>query len=396
MINFKEFITEAISTEGKVSHISHPEDRPIINGAKGFEHAKGALNQASEHIKTGKKDSGLTMKYDGSPALVFGHHPKTGKFFVATKSAFNKNPKINHDEKDIDLHHGDKPELASKLKLALHHLPKVTPKKGVYQGDLMFSHGDVQHNTNGSASFTPNTITYSAHGQEANKVKNAKVGVVVHQQYHGKDIADMKASPEIEHKFRQHPDVWHKTAEHDTSTTNYSPSDQLQFKKHMEAAQKVHDEHKKTMYKATEPHQGASGHLATYINQTVRNNVKPSTRGLQQHILDKAQIVQSKLKTQKGVEKKQAEAHSELQHIQKHKEAYDNLLKMHQHIAKAKNVLVNTLNQHPGTLSHHIEGKETHPEGFVVNHKGEPTKLVNRAEFSRANLMKVRKPNANV
>ena len=69
---------------------------------------------------------------------------------------------------------------------------------------------------------------------------------------------------------------------------------------------------------------------------------------------------------------------------------------MHQHIQKAKDVLVKTLNQHPGTLSHHIEGKETHPEGYVVTHKGEPTKLVDRAEFSRANLMKVRKPNANV
>jgi hypothetical protein len=27
----------------------------------------------------------------------------------------------------------------------------------------------------------------------------------------------------------------------------------------------------------------------------------------------------------------------------------------------------------------------------VVNHKGEPTKLVNRAEFARQNLLKVRK-----
>lgn len=396
MINFKQFMTEAVSTEGKVTHIAHPEDRPIINGAKGFEHAKGALNQASEHIKSGKKDSGLTMKYDGSPAIVFGHDPKTGKFFVATKSAFNKNPKINFTPSDIDRHHGDKPILADKLKQALEHLKKVTPKKGVYQGDMMFSHQDVVHNPNGSASFTPNTITYSAHGQEANKVKNAKVGVVVHQQYNGKNLADMKASPEIEHKFRQNPDVWHKTAEHDTNMTNYGQKDQLEFKKHMEAAQKIHDENKKTMYAATEPHQGSSGYLATYINHTVKNSVKPTVRGLQQHILDKSQAAQEKLKTSAAAEKKQAEANSEVKHIGVHSDDYDKLLKMHQYITKAKNVLVRTLNQHPGTLSHHIDGKETHPEGFVVNHKGEPTKLVDRAEFSRANLTRVRKPNANV
>ena len=35
--------------------------------------------------------------------------------------------------------------------------------------------------------------------------------------------------------------------------------------------------------------------------------------------------------------------------------------------------------------------KKTGPEGFVFNHGGEPDKLVNRAEFARANLLKVRK-----
>ena len=396
MINFSQYLTEAISTEGKVKHIHHPEDRPIIDGKKGFEHAMGALHQAHEHIKSGKKDSGLTMKYDGSPALVFGHHPKTGKFFVATKSAFNANPKINHTPEDIERNHGDKPELANKLNQALEHLPKVTPKKGVYQGDMMYTHNDVVHNQNGSASFTPNTITYSAHGTEANKIKKSKIGVIVHQQYHGNKLEDMKASPEIKDKLRHHPDVWHKPAEHDTSMINHGPMNEIQFKKHMEAAQKAHTEGGKEMYTATEPHQGVGGHMATYINQTVRNNVKPTTTGLQQHIMDKSQIVQSKLKTAAKAQEKQREAQKEVNYIHKNNQHYDNFFKMHQHLQKAKNVLVHTLNQHPGTLSHHIDGKETHPEGFVVNHKNEPSKLIDRAEFSRANLMKVRKPNANV
>jgi hypothetical protein len=64
---------------------------------------------------------------------------------------------------------------------------------------------------------------------------------------------------------------------------------------------------------------------------------------------------------------------------------------MHHHLQQAKNVLVNTLQQHEGGLEHHIDGKRTGPEGFVVNHAGQPTKLVNRAEFARANLLKVRK-----
>jgi hypothetical protein len=82
------------------------------------------------------------MKYDGSPSIVFGHHPKTGKFFVASKSAFNKNPKINYTHKDIEKHHGHAPGLVSKLKTALTHLPKVAPKHGVYQGDVMHTRED--------------------------------------------------------------------------------------------------------------------------------------------------------------------------------------------------------------------------------------------------------------
>jgi len=112
--------------------------------------------------------------------------------------------------------------------------------------------------------------------------------------------------------------------------------------------------------------------------------------------MNKSQIVQSRLKTAAKAQEKQAGAQAEVNYIQKNRQHYDNLLKMHQHLGAAKNVLVHTLNQHPGTLSHHIEGKETHPEGYVVTHKNEPTKLVDRAEFSRANLMKVRKPNVNI
>jgi hypothetical protein len=144
MKSFVYYLKE--ETEGaKLKHIHHAEDRPLMHGAEGFEHAHAALMQAHEHMKAKAKSSNLSMKYDGSPSIVFGHHPETGKFFVASKSAFNKNPKINHTEADVDKNHGHAPGLASKLKVALKNLPKVTPKKGVYQGDLMHSSEDLHH-----------------------------------------------------------------------------------------------------------------------------------------------------------------------------------------------------------------------------------------------------------
>ena len=164
MLSFKSFLKEEAEEGGQLKHITHAEDRPLMHGHDGFEHAVGALEKAHAQIKSGQQSSNLTMKYDGSPSLVFGHHPKTGKFFVATKSAFNKDPKINHTDKDIERNHGHAPGLVKTLKHALKHLPKVTPKTGIYQGDLMH-HAEnktiSQSYVYEAVSFTPNTITYT-------------------------------------------------------------------------------------------------------------------------------------------------------------------------------------------------------------------------------------------
>ena len=393
MYSFKTFLKEEASADdGKLKHIHHAEDRPLFHGAKGFEHAKGALTQAHEHIKSGGNSSHLTMKYDGSPAVVFGHHPETGKFFVASKSAFNKTPKINYTHNDIKKNHGHAPGLMDKLHAALNHLKKVAPKTGVYQGDIMHSGTDVTHGKNGSASFTPNTITYTAKGEEADRIKKSKIGIVTHTQYHGKDITSMKADPHPDlHNFGQHSDVYQKAPTHDTKQVHYSDDDQAEFHKHMDAAQKIHDMHKKTMYKSIQPHGGETGHLSTYINHTVRTDEKPSAEGLKNHIADKYKKASAKLKTPAAQSRKETEAKTHSKHIDAHKKDYENLLKMHHHLQQAKGVLVNTLNQHEGGLEHHIDSKRTGPEGFVVNHAGEPTKLVDRKEFAKANLLKVRK-----
>lgn len=390
MQSFKSFLKE--EAEGtKLKHITHAEDRPLQSGSEGFDHAVAALNSAHNHAKSGGHSTHLSMKYDGSPSIVFGHHPETGKFFVASKSAFNKNPKINYTPKDVEKNHGHAPGLVNKLKQALTHLKKVAPKSGVYQGDVMFGDEDKKETKKG-VSFTPNTITYTAKGDEADKVRKAKFGVVVHTQYHGKTAESMAADPHPDlHNFKDHPDVWTKHPAHDTSKINYTAKEQDTFKKHMEAAQKIHNESGKKMYKATEPHQGASNHLETYINHTVRTDEKPTAAGLAKHIENKYKKTSEKLKTPVAQSRKEAEAKSHIDHIEGNKEHYNNLLTMHNHLQKAKDVLVNSLETHTGGLEHHIDNKPTGPEGFVVHHAGEPTKLVNRKEFAKANLLKVRK-----
>ena len=392
MKSFINFLKEETEEGAKLKHIHHAEDRPLFHGAKGFEHAKGALTQAHEHIKSGGNSSHLTMKYDGSPAVVFGHHPENGKFFVASKSAFNKTPKLNYTHKDIEKHHGHAPGLMDKLHAALNHLKKVAPKTGVYQGDMMHSGEDLEHHKNGKVSFTPNTITYTAKGDEAEKIKKSKVGVVTHTQYHGKDVTSMAADPHPDlHNFKQHPDVWQKSPNHDTKQVHYSDKDQAEFHKHMDAAEAIHKKHPDMYNHIATEHLGETGHLSTYINHTVRTGEEPNSEGLKKHIVDKYKKAGAKLKTPAAQSRKTSEAKNHTDHIDKNKSHYDNLLKMHSHLQAAKNKLVDVLQQHEGGLEHHIDGKTTGPEGFVVNHAGEPTKLVNRKEFARANLLKVRK-----
>jgi hypothetical protein len=397
MQSFSTFLKEESGEGSELKHIHHAEDRPLMHGHAGFEHAHAALMKAHANMTSGAKSSNLTMKYDGSPSIVFGHHPKNGKFFVATKSAFNKNPKINHTEKDIDKNHGHAPGLATTLKHALKHLPKVTPKTGVYQGDLMH-HTDTKvlkeeylfEAEKNKVSFTPNTITYTAHGKEADKIKRSKVGVVVHSKY----SADMKsASPHVDHgNFKEHPDVHIHGAEHDTSKVKHSAANETGFQKHMAAAKEIHDTHGHKMYDAIHSsYSGEHGHLSTYINKTVRHDEVPSVKGFKEHIKDVHEKQASKVKTEKAKSEKTGEGAKQINHVEKHKAHYGNLLTMHHHLAQAKNHLVNSLETHEGNYQHHISGKKSKPEGFVVHHDNQPTKLVNRPEFAKQNLLKVRK-----
>ena len=243
-------------------------------------------------------------------------------------------------------------------------------------------------------SFTPNTITYTAHGAEADKIKKSKVGVVVHTKYKGDDLHSMSAHHEVDHhNFKQHPDVHHHSAEKDLSKVEHHPEHEAQFEKHMAAAKHIHDTHGSTMYKHTSKHSGDAGHLATYANALIRNNEHPSAAGFQKHLTSHHEKKAQKVKTDAGQAKHRNEGKEHVAHVEKHKASYDHLLNMQQHLQHAKNALVKTLDGHEGKYEHHINGKKSKPEGYVVHHsdetgKSQPNKLVNRQEFAKANFEK--------
>ena len=118
----------------KNTHLQHPEDT-ILTGDLSV-------------LDWFQAESKLSVKMDGAPAIVWGTNPATGKFFVGTKSVFNKvKIKINETHDDIDRNH------SGVVADILHHCFDFLPNfHGIVQGDFIGFGGDD--------TFCPNTITY--------------------------------------------------------------------------------------------------------------------------------------------------------------------------------------------------------------------------------------------
>jgi hypothetical protein len=382
MIRFKQYLLESAASEDKLTHLEHLEDHPINAGAEGVKHAINNLTQVHRRLRGADNDTRITTKMDGSPSIVFGNHPETGKFFVASKSAFNKNPKINYTDEDIEKNHGHAPGLVEKLKAALKHLPRVTPARGVFQGDVMHSGNDVSNNGR-TVSFTPNTITYSAaagseHGKAA---RRAKIGVAVHTAYRGDTFDNMKAeyAPNLD-SFGSHPDVHMIPVDHNLEKTSYPREAQTEFREHMKNAIRAS---RVINHDAILPHQIP---LKTYINSTIRNGTSPSTEGFMEHYKNALQKKVDGVKTPAAKQAKTVEMQRTLDHVDQNREHFENMLQLHHHLQNAKNVLTNALSSSSGDFKTTIGGKKTKPEGFVVVQNNRPTKFVDRQEFSAANF----------
>lgn len=384
MIIFK-LLLEATSEE-KLTHLEHAEDHPINAGEEGFEHAKNTLNAVHNKLLGGESDVSVSTKFDGSPSIVFGHNPENNKFFVASKSAFNKNPKINYTAKDIDENHGHAPGLADKLKVALKHLPKVVPSKGVFQGDVMHSggtKGDVKMH-DGAASFTPNTITYTTKKpEEGQQAAKSKIGVAVHTAYQGPSFKEMKAIYNSGNDLLgSHPDVHLMDTSYNMSRANYPAEHRQQFEDQMEGAQQAHEQLKGKGYGALSKH---TDHLKTYINSTVRENTFPSVKGYQSHLQQWHEKEAGKVKTEAAKDKKLAAGKELNDHVSSNARHFENGFKLHRHLQNAKNALVHALSTHTD-YDHTVGSKSVKPEGYVAVINNRPTKLVDREEFSRLNF----------
>lgn len=392
---FNQFITEAndnsrsVEPDANLKHIKHIEDYLQDNGPAGYNHARKTLMGMHNAMQGKPSDIKLGTKYDGSPSLVFGRNPENGKFFVSTKSAFNAAPKINYTPEDIEKNHGHAPGLVEKLKAALEHLPKVAPKQGVYQGDVMYTRPDVEQSGN-EYRFTPNTITYSSpkNSADGKKIRDAHIGVAVHTGYEGDETNKLenmrpRFMPNLRN-FTDHPDVHIISTEAKPNPESYTPEQKIQFQKHMRAADRSFAAMPPEAHDTIERH---NANINTYINKEIRDEGTPNHKAFLKYVKERAEKDVSKLKTPAAIERKRAAHNQMFNDIAANKEDFDKFFETHRNLQRAKNVLV-TSAENNQRFGHSIGGVPTGPEGTVaVDSNNIISKANNREQFNRLNAI---------
>jgi len=399
MIDFKQHLVEAKNT-----HMIHIEDMVIDGGVTGTRAAINALRDLRDMLGGNTNDTKqVTVKWDGAPAVFAGIDPSDGEFFVAKKGIFNKNPKVYKSHSDID---GDTSgDLASKLKVAFTEFSKLGIKKGVYQGDIMFTKKDLKKETiDGQkyVTFHPNTIVYAVPIEEAKDVLKAKIGVVWHTKYSGRSFETMSASFGVSlSEFKSVPTIWQKSANlpdvSGVATLTKKETDEIT--KHISNAGKLFQKIKSTTLKDVSTNKDINLYINTFRNTKVRTqieitNTKKHVEELISWIHNRYDREMDKLKSDKGKAKKNAAKIEALAWFSNdNKKNLQLMFDMQNELVDAKRKLLTHLNK-MDSINTFVKTKDgfkvTGAEGYVaIDHlTNGAVKIVDRMEFSHNNFSK--------
>jgi len=384
----KELITEAKAN----THLTHLEELILTQGAAGYKTAKSFLLELIKNLKGNSNAKvNASVKWDGAPAMFVGINPDNGKFFVGTKSVFNKEPKINYTKEDVDLNHGHAQGLADKLKKALDYLPSLGIKN-ILQGDFMFDASMLKStNIDGKAhySFRPNTITYAVEADSdlGRQMAAAEFGIVFHTTYtslqsgasYGANVSGLKRNSKV-----WFDDAFFKDTTGIVTLTTQEAKEILSM---IGQADSIKIEYNNV----------PSVLLNTYLNSEIRtgqfvSNPAISFKAFAKWYQLKVDKKIAKLKSVKGKEKAIKAGKQQMDLFNEKKQDIINIFKVSKLLANAKMIFVEKYNNAVYNTKHFVDDgqgglKVTAPEGYVaVDHIGNGVKLVDRMEFSRANF----------
>ena len=399
MLKFKEYLTE-----DKNTHMEHAEDDVLNKGVTGARDSINALRAVRDMLAGhSEKKVDVTVKWDGAPAIFAGQDPTDGKFFVAKKGVFNKNPKVYKTFADIDADTSG--DLADKLKACLMWLPKIGIS-GVIQGDLLFTASDLKTETIDGESyitFHPNTIVYAVptNSDLAKKIKRAKIGIVWHTIYEGDSFETLKAvfGKDVVATLTQNSNVWMTGVDyHDVSgKATMTQEETAEVTAVLSQAGKVFQKLDAATLNAIKDDEELLMKIKTFNNSKVRQqqqitNVSKHVSGLMQFITDYYQKEADSKKTDKGKLVATAKRDNILKFFSpKNKVQLENIFTLMNLIAEAKLILVKKMDE-VKTLNTFLLTKDgyqvTGVEGYVAidKIKGNAVKLIDRMQFSYANF----------
>jgi hypothetical protein len=399
MLKFKEYLTE-----DKNTHMEHAEDDVLNKGVAGARDSINALRAVRDMLAGhSEKKVDVTVKWDGAPAIFAGQDPTDGKFFVAKKGVFNKNPKVYKTFADIDADTSG--DLSDKLKACLMWLPKIGIS-GVIQGDLLFTASDLKTETIDGESyitFHPNTIVYAVPTDSdlAKKIKRAKIGIVWHTIYEGDSFETLKAvfGKDVVATLTQNSNVWMTGVDyHDVSgKATMTKEETADVTSVLSQAGKVFQKLDAATLNAIKDDEELLMKIKTFNNSKVRQqkqitNVSKHVSELMQFITDYYQKEADSKKTDKGKLVATAKRDNILKFFSpKNKVQLENIFTLMNLIAEAKLILVKKMDE-VKTLNTFLLTKDgyqvTGVEGYVAidKIKGNAVKLIDRMQFSYANF----------
>jgi len=395
MENFKTHITE-----NKNTHMTHIEDKVIYGGVNGTRQAIMALRSLRDMLG-GVKDGNVSVKWDGAPAIFAGTDPNDGRFFVAKKGIFNKNPKVYKTPADVDADTSG--DLADKLKVALRELPALGIK-GVVQGDFLYGPGDITtKNIKGQkyVTFHPNTIVYAipADTDAAREVKSAKIGIVWHTTYKGNSFETMRASYGVDvSKFKKSKNVWSQDAMLiDMTKLTMSKSDTEEVNEYLSQAGQIFNKISGSTLRQLEQQEELQSLIEQFGNKYVRKGQVIGDTGRHVSMLIRwirlryAKEI-AKRKTEKGKSTQRDKLNVILNFFsENNKKSLQMMFDLQKVIVLAKLKLINILDKlnKVNTFVKTKKGfKTTGHEGYVAIDRlgGDAVKIVDRLEFSYNNF----------
>jgi len=352
----------------------------------------------------------MTVKWDGAPAIFAGIDPSDGKFFIAKKSVFNETPLLYKSTAEIDADIKLSPALKSKFTVAYREFSKLGIK-GVIQGDLMFTDDVSEKTLDGETylTFQQNTLMYAVQKDSdlGKAINAAKIGVVWHTTYSGKDLPSMTASFGVNISgLKKTSSVWMDDATYkDVSGSAKFTSSELktldgQMSQVGRKFKKIRSNDFKTFMQLQNKIfiKGLAGaSFKTYLNTYIREGQNISTKNMKN--LDYSMYVKkffdekviAKLKTEGARKDKERIRDDAVKQLIKLDSVAYSIVDFMEELIGAKSLIINKLNSVKQLTQIFVRTENgyevTNPEGYVaIDTKGNAVKIVDRMEFSYNNF----------